>query len=228
MREVGRQVLGDNDFTGLLVLRGSPGKSVCFSSRINHLPRLLVLRGPEQNSTEMAEKIGPHHAERVLGEIPRQLREGRREHQRQDDGLGLLGLQAAALNAMRDEVIGITSTPGGLGLCAPRSLTRWGRTGTLATAHAPVGHKPMAADAAGSLREHPQMLASATGNQGGPLLPSTPGSILASAEVLRLFQIEKLEIRFCQALRESWTFEELRVDIHTRFDLLEELRVALH
>jgi hypothetical protein len=36
--------------------------------------------------------------------------------------------------------------------------------------------------AAGPLREHPQMLASSAANQSGLLLPSNPGSTLASAE----------------------------------------------
>ena len=169
--------------TGLLVLRGSRGKSACFPCPINDLPRLLVLHGDEQDSTEMAEEIGAGNPEFFLGEIPRQLREGWREHQRQQSGLGLVGLQPAALDAMRDEVVGITPTPRGLCLGAPRDLTRRGRTGMLATSDTPVGREPMAADAAGPLREHPQMLASSVGNQGGPLLASNPGSILASAEV---------------------------------------------
>jgi len=69
--------------TGLLVLRGSRGKSVRFSCGIKHLGRLLVLRGHQQDSTEVAEEIGAGDAEFFLGEIPRQLRERGREHQRQ-------------------------------------------------------------------------------------------------------------------------------------------------
>jgi hypothetical protein len=107
---------------------------------------------------------------------------GGREHQRRDTRLGLLGLQAAALQAVRDEVIGITTSPGGLRLDAARHLTRRCGTRPLTTTHTAVGHKPVAADAAGPLREHPQMLASIAGNQRGPLLASNPGSILASAE----------------------------------------------
>ena len=38
----------------------------------------------EQDSTEMPEEIGAGDAEFLLGEIPRQLRERGREHQRQD------------------------------------------------------------------------------------------------------------------------------------------------
>jgi hypothetical protein len=34
---------------------------------------LLVLRGPQQDSTEMPEEIGARDAEFLLGEIPRQL-----------------------------------------------------------------------------------------------------------------------------------------------------------
>jgi hypothetical protein len=67
-------------FTALLVLRGSQGKSARFFRRIKELPRLLVLRSDKQDSAEMAEKISPHDAEHVLREIPRQLREGWREH----------------------------------------------------------------------------------------------------------------------------------------------------
>jgi hypothetical protein len=130
----------------------------------------------------MTEKIGAGHPEFLLGEIPRQLRERGREDQRQDRGLGLVGVQSAALDTMRDEVVGITPTPGRLRPGAPRDLTRRGRTGALATTDPPVRHKPATADAAGTLREHPQMLASSTGTQGGPLLASDPGSILASAE----------------------------------------------
>jgi len=168
--------------TGGLVLRGSRGKSARFPCRINDLPRLLVLRSHEQDSTQVAEEISADHAEGLLSEIPRQLRERGREHQRQDRGLGLVGRQPPALDAMRDEVVGITTTPGRLCPCAPRDLTRRGRTGTLATANPPAGRKPMAADAARPLREHPQMLASSAGNEGGQFLASNPGSILASAE----------------------------------------------
>ena len=170
-------------FTRLLVLRGSRGKSAGFSRQVNDLRHLLVLRSPEQDSTEMAEEIGAGDSEFLLGEIPRQLRERGREHQRQHRGLGLVGTQPPALDAMRDEVVGITPTPGRLRPYAPRSLTRRGRTGALATADAPVRHKPATADTARTLREHPQMLASSAGTQSGPLLASNPGSILASAEV---------------------------------------------
>ena len=55
-----------NDFTGLLVLRGSRGKLAACSYGLKHLPRLLVLHRPEQDSTEVTEKIGPHDAEGVL------------------------------------------------------------------------------------------------------------------------------------------------------------------
>ena len=79
--------------------------------------------------------------------------------------LGLVGLQAAALNAMRDEVVGITPTPGGLRPRAASDLTARCRTRTLATADAVVRHKPPTADTAGPLREHPQMLASPAGRQ---------------------------------------------------------------
>src|SRR5438309_3253837 len=78
---------------------------------------------------------------------------------------------------MGDEAIGITPTPGGLGRCPSRDLTRWCRTGPLATANASVGHKPMAATAARPLREHAQMLA-LSAHTGGPFFASKPGSIL--------------------------------------------------
>ena len=77
---------GVNDFTGPLVLRRSRGKSARFPNGLKHLARLLVLHRPEQDSTEVAEKIGPHDAEGVLSQIPGQLRERRREYQRQDPG----------------------------------------------------------------------------------------------------------------------------------------------
>jgi hypothetical protein len=112
-----------NDFTRLLVLRRSRGKSAGFSRQVNDLRRLLVLRGPEQNSTEMAEEIGAGDPEFLLGEIPRQLRERGREHQRQDRGLGRVGAQPSALDAMRDEVVGITPTPRGLRPPAASDLT---------------------------------------------------------------------------------------------------------
>jgi hypothetical protein len=38
------------------------------------------LRGDEQHSTEMAEKIGAGDTEFLLSEIPRELRERGREH----------------------------------------------------------------------------------------------------------------------------------------------------
>jgi hypothetical protein len=141
------------------------------------------LHRAEQDSTEMTEEIGTGDAEFLLGEIPRQLGEGGREHQWQHRALRFVSFQSAALDTMRDEVVGITTTPGRLCLCAPCRLTRGGRTGTLAATDAPVWHKPATADAAGTLREHPQMLPSSAGTQGGPLLASNPGSILASAEV---------------------------------------------
>jgi len=147
------------------------------------LGRLLVLRGHQQDSTEMPEGIGAGHTEFLLGEIQRQLREGRREHQRRNAALGLVSLQPAVLDAMRDEVVGITPTPRGLRPRAASDLTRRCRTRALATADAAVRHKPPTADAAGPLREHPEMLGSSAVNQGGPLLPSNPGSILASAEM---------------------------------------------
>jgi len=132
----------------------------------------------------MPEEIGAGDAEFLLREIPRQLREWRWEHQRRDATLGVVGLQSAALDAMGDEVVGITPTPRGLRPRPASDLTGQRRTRTLATADAPVRHKPATADAAGTLREHPQMLASSAGTQGGPLLASNPGSILASAEAV--------------------------------------------
>jgi hypothetical protein len=106
--------LSINDFRGRLVLRGSRGKSDRFSCGINDLPGLLVLHGTEEDSTVMAEEIGPHYAEFLLREIPRELRERRREDQGGNAALSLVGLQSAALDAMGDEVVGITSTPRGL------------------------------------------------------------------------------------------------------------------
>lgn len=138
-----------NDVTHALVLRASGGKSAHFSCRVNDLPGLLVLRGPKQDSTEMAEKIGPHDAERVLRDIPRELGQRRRQRQRRDTRLGLLGVEAAALQAVRDEVVGITTTPGGLRPRAASDLTGRRRTRALATADAAVRHKPSATDAAG-------------------------------------------------------------------------------
>ena len=175
---------GDRDFTGLLVLRGSRGESAGCSSRINHLPRLLVLRNPEQDSTELAEKIGPYDAERVLREIPWQTGEGRREHQRRADGPGGLRLYRAALEAMRDEVIGITSTPGGLRLCAPCNLTRRGRTGMLATTDAPSGTNHWRQMQQGRFVSIHRCSRQRREIRVGPLLASNPGSILASAEAI--------------------------------------------
>ena len=64
----------------------------------------------------MPEEIGAGDAEFLLRKIPRQLREGGREHQWQDRALGLVGLQPAALDAMR----GV----GGQDGCAPSCLRR--------------------------------------------------------------------------------------------------------
>ena len=140
-------------------MRGSRGKSDRFPCGINDLAGLLVLRGCEEDSTEMAEEIGPHDAERALREIPRQLRERRREDQRGDAALGVVGLPPTALDAMGGEVVGITPAPRRLRPRASGDLT--GRCGTraLATAHAAVRGKPPTADAARPLREHPEMLA---------------------------------------------------------------------
>jgi hypothetical protein len=41
---------------------------------VNDFPGLLVLRGAQEYSAEMAEKIGAHDAEFVLRQIPRELR----------------------------------------------------------------------------------------------------------------------------------------------------------
>jgi hypothetical protein len=112
-----------NDFTALLVLRGSWRKSATFSFASNDFSCSLVLRSAEQDSTQVAEEISPDDPERILGEIPRQGRQRWREHQRRDDGLRVLRLQPTALQAMSGEVIGITSTPRGLRLGAPRDLT---------------------------------------------------------------------------------------------------------
>ncbi len=130
----------------------------------------------------MAQKIGAHDTEFVLRQIPGKLGERRRQDQRRDLWWRLVGEHTPLLQAMRGEIVGITTTPRGLRLRAARDLTRRGRTRTLATANAVVRHKPSATDAAGPLREHPQMLASTTENQSGLLLASNPGSILASAE----------------------------------------------
>ena len=154
---------------GLLALRDSRGKSDRVAFRIDHLGRLLVLRGHQQDSTEMPEEIGSSDAEFLLREIPRQLRERWREHQRRDAALSVVGVQPAALDAMRDEVVRIASTPRGLCRRPPRDLTRRCRTRTLATADAAIRHKPPTADAAGPLREHPEMLGSSAENQRGPL-----------------------------------------------------------
>jgi hypothetical protein len=81
---------------------------------VRSLACFLVLHGHQQDSTEMPEEIGAGDAEFLLREIPRQLREWRREHQRRDAALRVVGLQPAALDAMRDEVVGVTPTPRGL------------------------------------------------------------------------------------------------------------------
>jgi hypothetical protein len=73
-----------NHLPRLLVLRGLRGKSARFSWQLKDLPRLLVLRGGEQNSAEMTQKIGAHDAEFVLRQIPGELGEWRRQHQRRD------------------------------------------------------------------------------------------------------------------------------------------------
>ena len=155
-----------NDLRDALVLCGSRGKSAAFSCGIKHLARLLVLCGPKQDATEMAEEIGAGDAEGFLSDVPRQLRERGREHQGQHRALGLLSLELTTLHAMGDEVVGVTTTPRGLRARAPRGLTRRRRTRTLAATDAPVGDKPAPADATGTLREHPQMLALSTGLQG--------------------------------------------------------------
>lgn len=130
----------------------------------------------------MPQKIGAHDTEFVLREIPGEVGKRRRQDQWRDRRRRRVGEHTPMLQAMGDEVVGITTTPGGLRLRAARDLTRRCRTGTLATANAVVRHKPSATDAAGPLREHPRMLASTAENQSGPVLASNPGSILASAE----------------------------------------------
>ena len=138
-----------NDLRDALVLRSSRGKSAAFSYGINHLTRLLVLRSHQQDSTKMAEEIGAGEAEGSLGDVPRQLRQRGREHQRQDRALSLLSLEPAALHAMGDEVVGVTTTPRDLRARAPCGLTRWRRACPLAATDAAVGHKPAPADTTG-------------------------------------------------------------------------------
>jgi hypothetical protein len=53
----------------------------------------------------------------------------------------------------------------------------------LAGTYPTVRHKPSTADTAGTLSEHPQMLARSAGNLGGLFLESKGGAILGSAEV---------------------------------------------
>jgi hypothetical protein len=113
-----------NELMGALVLCDSRGKSAAFSCGIKQLARLLVLSGDEQDSTEMTEEIRAGHPKGCLGDIPGQLRQRGREHQRQHHALGLLSLEPATLYAMGDEVVGVTTTPRGLRARAPRGLTR--------------------------------------------------------------------------------------------------------
>src|SRR5262245_25212857 len=153
----------------------------------------------------MPKEIGAGDAEFLPREIPRQLGEWRREHQRRDAALGVVGLQPAPLDAMRDEVVGITSTPRVLRPHATSDLTGRRRTRALPTANTAVRHKPATADAAGTLREHPQMLASSVGTQGGPLLASDPGSILASAEGRRARYSRRRSLRADSAARSAPT-----------------------
>jgi hypothetical protein len=112
----------------------------------------------------MPEEIGARHTEFLLREIPRQLRKGRREHQRRNAALDLASLQPAVLDAMGNEVIGITPAPRSLRPRATSDLTGRRRTRALATTDAAVRHKPPTANAAGPLREHPEMLASSAEN----------------------------------------------------------------
>jgi hypothetical protein len=73
------------------------------------LARLLVLRGAQEDSAEMAEKVGAYDPELVLRQIPRELRERRREDQRRDRDC--FGVHPPLLHAACDEVVGITTTP---------------------------------------------------------------------------------------------------------------------
>jgi hypothetical protein len=153
----------------------------------------------------MTQKIGAHDTKFILREIPGEVGQWRRQDQRRDRRRHRVGKHTPMLQAMGDEVVGITTTPGGLRLRAARDLTRRGGTRTLATANAVVRHKPSAADATGPLREHPQMLASTATNQRGLLLSSNPGSILASAEAA-LPECTLIE-QFRQACREAINLE---------------------
>jgi hypothetical protein len=96
----------------------------------------------QQDSTKMAEEIGAGEAERFQGDVPRQLRQRGREHQGQHRALGPPSLEPPGLHAMRDEVVGITTTPRGLRARALCGLTRRRRTRTLPVTDAAVRHKP--------------------------------------------------------------------------------------
>jgi len=100
-------------WTGLLVLRGSRGKSA---------PFVLSTQGlaPGFWSCVATSNARPRWPRKPVPAIPnassarpRQLRERGREHHRHDRGLRLGGAQPAALDAMCDEVVRITPPPGG-------------------------------------------------------------------------------------------------------------------
>ena len=151
---------------------------------LNDLHTQLVLRGDEQYSTHVAEKIAARHAEFLLCEVPRKKRERRGKGERIDgepSGLSYL----PALHTVRREVVRIAPAPRSLRPHAPRRLANRRGTRALTNPHTPVGSEPAATDTARALPEHPPMLYASQGFR-GPLLASRPLSFLESGEAPNL------------------------------------------
>ena len=147
---------------------------------LNDLHTQLVLRGDEQDSTHVAEKIAAWHAKFLLGEVPRKTRERRGKGER-IDGVPRVLSYLPALHTVRREVVRIAPAPRGLRPHAPRRLANRRGTRALTNPHTPVGSEPATTDTARALPEHPPMLYASQGFR-GPLLASRPLSFLESGE----------------------------------------------
>ena len=171
-----------NQLSQALVFRGSRGKSAPIPNGLNDFSPPLVFRGDEQHSTQLTQKVGAPQPEVLPRPLPGKRRQRRRHGERRRGATR--GLLAPALvQPPLLHVLGIASTPRGLRARPSCPLARGRGARMLAGTYPTVRHEPSTADRAGTLPEHPQMLARSAENRGGPFLKSEGGSILESAEV---------------------------------------------
>ena len=93
-----------------LVLPANSGKSARIPNVDNDLPSSLVLRGDQQDSAHVAQKIRARDPEGLLRDVPGKRRKRRGERQRGRRATRVGG-QAAVLQTVGGEVVRIAPTP---------------------------------------------------------------------------------------------------------------------